>query len=99
MPRPNHRAQIRQRLASTEPFEVNNLAKEIGCTPPAIHQVIRELEETGVKFKRVPIPGRRGVPFLFQRLPSNPPQRTLEERVARIEAVLGHHNLGMLLLG
>ncbi len=99
MSRPNHRKQIRSRLSSTEPFEVNDLATEVGCTPPAIYQVIREMEEAGAQFKREPIPGRRGSPYLFRRTTAAPPVRTLEERVAWIEKVLKHHNLGSLVFG
>ena len=90
------RSQIRHRLLTGEPFVVKELMGEFGCTGPAIHQVIRLLEEEeGYEFSRSPIKGRVGSPYVFQLKPRTPPKPpTVEERLARLERIVAFHQLG-----
>lgn len=56
------------------------------------------MTEEGYGFTRQTLKGRRGAPILFTVRPPSKRVPTVEQRIARIEQILAHHNLGTLLL-
>lgn len=92
----SQRTRIRRRIEASETFTADELIGEIGCTRPAVHQVISQMTEQGYVFDRQTLRGRRGAPILFRVRPPTKPVPTLEERISRIEKILTHHNLGTL---
>ena len=88
-----YRSQIRKRLLSGETIVASKLAAELGCTEATVHQVMAALRnDDGYQFRREAIPSR-GKPYRYTLVPKQSRKLSLEERIARIERILAHHQL------